>query len=144
MAAVYGTAPREMAARLLAEHDEEWVDELAVELDRQRSGRELARLMRQWNLSRTELGELFGISRQAVTKWLSEGVPADRAEVVADVAAITDALRHHIKQDRLPAVVRRRAPGLDGMSLIELVATGRSADALRATRQMFVFGDLHG
>lgn len=143
MEAVHEAKPSEMAARLLAEHDDDWVDELAAELDRQRSGRELARVMRHWRLSRTELGELFGISRQAVTKWLSEGVPAERAEAVADVAAITDALRHYIKQDRVPAVVRRRAPGLDGMSLMELVASGRSADAVRFTRQMFGFGDLH-
>jgi hypothetical protein len=40
-------------------------------------------------------------------------------------------------------VVRRRAPGLDDASLVELVATGRSRDAVGLTRRMFSFGDLH-
>jgi hypothetical protein len=99
--------------------------------------------MRRWRLSRTELGELFGVSRQAVSKWLEQGVPADRVEQVADVQAITDLLERHIERDRIAAVVRRRAEGLGGMSLIELVSAGRGGHALAATRRMFTFTDAH-
>ncbi|HEX9889709.1 MAG TPA: hypothetical protein VGA69_09545 [Nitriliruptorales bacterium] len=40
-------------------------------------------------------------------------------------------------------MVRRQTPGLDGASLIELVAAGQSSDALRLTRRMFAFTDAH-
>jgi hypothetical protein len=135
--------PREAAARIVAEHDDGWVAELTDALDRHLSGRGLERILRSWQLSRTELGALFGVSRQAVSKWMADGIPADRAEQVADLAAITDLLERYLERDRIPAVVRRRAPGLDGASLVELVAEGRSRDALHRSRRMFAFTDLH-
>ena len=117
--------------------------ELAQELDHRLSGRQLDRVLRLWGLSRTELGELFGVSRQAVSKWIRDGVPSDRATAVADIEAITDLLDRYLKRDRIPAVVRRRADGLGGRSLLELVGAGRTAEALELTRRMFTFGDLH-
>jgi hypothetical protein len=135
--------PREAAGRLLADHDDRWISELTEELLRRQRGRELERVAQVWQLSRRELGELFGVSRQAVTKWLAGGVPSDRAEQVADVEAMTDLLERYLKRERIPAVVRRRAPRLDGASLVELVRDGRSPDALRLTRAMFTFTDAH-
>lgn len=143
MSALAELDPQDAAARLLAEHDDAWVAELTDELERHRSGRRLTRVMRLWGLSRTELASLFGVSRQAVSKWITDGVPADRTEQVADVEAVTDLLDRYLRRDRIPAVVRRRAPRLDGSSLVELIAAGRSQDALRWTRQMFAFGDVH-
>ena len=135
--------PRDAAARLVADHDEEWVARLTAELDRHLSGRQLERVMRLWKLSRTELGALFGVSRQAVSKWITDGVPADRVEQVADLEAITDLLDRYLKRDRVPAVVRRQAPRLEGGSLLELVTAGSSREALRLTREMFTFTDVH-
>lgn len=143
MATLADLDPRDAAARLLAEHDDDWVVELTDELDRQLSGRQLERVVRLWSLSRTELGALFGVSRQAVSKWIADGVPAERAPQVADLEAVTDLLDRYLRRDRIPAVVRRRADRLDGLSLMELIAAGRSSDALRLTRQMFAFTDLH-
>jgi phage terminase Nu1 subunit (DNA packaging protein) len=108
------------------------------------SGRKLERTMRLWRLSRAELGELFGVSRQAVSKWIATGVPADRAGQVADVDAVTDVLSRYLRHDRIAAVVRREAPRLGGRSLLALVAAGRSSEALQLTREMFAFSDLHG
>ncbi|MGI9018518.1 MAG: hypothetical protein ACR2HR_15695 [Euzebya sp.] len=143
MTALAEMDPREAAAQLLAEHDDAWVATLADVLDRRLAGRRLERVMRLWQLSRAELGALFGVSRQAVSKWIADGVPADRAPQAADVDAITDLLARYLKRDRIAAVVRRHAPGLHGMSLIELVTSGRSSEALQLTRQMFTFADLH-
>ncbi len=143
MAAAELDDPRDAAAMLLAEHGDQWVVELTDELERRLSGHQLERIMRRWQLSRTELGELFGVSRQAATKWLEGGVPADRVEQVADVQAITDLLEHHIERNRIAAVVRRRADGLGGTSLIELVSAGRGGQALVLTRRMFTFTDVH-
>ena len=56
--------------------------------------------------------------------------------------AITDLLDRYLKRDRIAAVVRRQAPGLGGASLIELVSSGRSREALRLTREMFAFTDV--
>lgn len=136
--------PREAAARILAARDADWIDRLGIELDRQLGGRSLQRIKRIWGLSTTELGALFGVSRQAVSKWLDGGVPSDRIPVVADVQAITDLLDRHLKADRIPAVVRRAAPRLGDRSLVDLVADDRSNDALTLTRRMFTFTDLHG
>ena len=138
-----GLDPRDAAVQLLAEHDEAWVAAFTDELDRHLSGRGLERVMRRWQLSRTELGALFGVSRQAVSKWIANGVPTDRVQQVADMEAITDLLERFLKRDRIPAVVRRQAPRLEGASLMELVSAGRSSDALALTRQMFTFADIH-
>lgn len=135
--------PREAAARLADQHDDVWLAALAQELDQRLSGRQLDRIMRTWGLSRTELGDLFGVTRQAVSKWIRDGVPSDRAAQLADVEAITDLLDRYLKRDRVPAVVRRRAEGLGGSSLLELVGSGRTGHALELTRRMFAFGDLH-
>lgn len=143
MAALAELGPREAAERLLDEHGDAWVSRLAEELDQRLSGRRLERVMRLWGLSRTELGDLFGVSRQAVTKWIANGVPSDRVPTVADVEAITDLLDRYLKRDRIAAVVRRDAPRLGGTSILELVGSGRSSEALRLTRQMFAFGDVH-
>ena len=137
-------APREVAAKLAAEHSPGWVLELTAELAGYVRGQELERIMRVWRLSRAELGALFGVSRQAVSKWIAGGVPSDRAPQVADVEAITDLLERHLKPTRIAAVVRRRAAGLGDASLIELVTSGRHQEALALTRRMFTFTDVHG
>lgn len=143
MAVLAGLDPGEAASRLLDGHDDAWVRALTDELDRRLGSHELERVMRLWHLSRAELGALFGVSRQAVSKWLTNGVPADRIERVADVTALTDLLDRYLVRDRIPAVVRRRASRLGGSSLLELVSSGRSGEALQWTREMFAFGDLH-
>ncbi|HSL57784.1 MAG TPA: hypothetical protein VK866_08075 [Acidimicrobiales bacterium] len=135
--------PGEVVERLLADHDDQWLGELADELDRRLSGRRLERVMRRWQLSRAELGALFGVTRQAASKWMVSGVPAERSAQVADIEAITDLLVRYLRTERIPAVVRRRVERLGGRSLIELVAAGRSNEALHLTRQMFAFTDAH-
>ena len=136
--------PQDAASLLLAEHDSAWIAALTEELDRRQSGQQLERIMRLWDLSRTDLGRLFGVSRQAVSKWIDDGVPADRITQVADLAAITDLLAHYLKRDRIPAVVRRSASSLGGVSLLDLVGEGRTAEAVAFTRRMFTFADAHG
>jgi hypothetical protein len=138
-------APEKAADELVARHDDrEWLDAFTEALDRRRAGQDLMRILRVWGLSRTAAGQLFGVTRQAVTKWLDAGVPTDRVEQVADVAAATDLLVRHLKRERIPAVVRRRAPGLGDRSLLELWAAGDTKRVLVLTREMFAFGDAHG
>jgi hypothetical protein len=136
--------PAAVAARIAEEHRDApgWLDRFADELDRLRSAGELRRLLEVWSLSRGDAARLFGVSRQAVAKWMAAGVPAERAAAVADLGAATDLLVHYLRRDRIPAVVRRPSPALGGQSLLRLAATDPAA-VLRSTREMFDFSRLH-
>ena len=99
----------------------------------------MARTLEVWNLSQAEAARLFGVSRQAVGKWLRYGVPPERAGAVSDLAAATDLLVHYLKRDRIPAVVRRPIPSLGGVSLVNLLAQGDTRALVVACRDMFRF-----
>lgn len=133
--------PADVAERIVLIHGDAsaWLDEFAEALDRARAERMLERILETWGLSQSELARLFGVTRQAVGKWLARGVPAERVESIADLAAATDLLVRHLKRDRIPAVVRRESPALGGESLLDLVASSRHRDVLEACRRMFEF-----
>lgn len=131
--------PRRAAEIVVEDGDGAWLDAFAECLDRCRAGRALARTLAVWGLSQSDAGRLFGVSRQAVSKWLDGGVPADRSEAMADLSAATDLLVHHLQRDRIPAVVRRPARALGGRSLLDLVAEHDTGAVLDACRSMFAF-----
>jgi hypothetical protein len=123
------------ALRLLAA-DEPASRALAQALERHLSTRPLDRLERVWDLSAAQAASLFGVSRQAYSKWRATGVPADRQADVADLGAVTATLLAYVKVDRIPAVVRRRAAGLAGENLVE-VARRNPGAARVAVAEMF-------
>lgn len=133
--------PRSVARDLLdaarAAGDDEWVRRLADELERHGERDALRRWLALWGISDAEAGRLFGVTRQAVGKWRSNGVPQDRLGPLADLAATTDLLAAYLRHDRIPAVVRRPAEVLAGRSMLELVAEGRTAELLDTTRRLF-------
>jgi hypothetical protein len=88
-------------------------------------------------VSAAQGAQLFGISRQAFMKWLKAGPPAGRAEAVAPLAAATDLLEHHLKRERIAALVRRKAPQLSGQSLLGLAAAGEYLKVRSAVESMF-------
>ena len=137
--------PRKVAGEIVetARQDPGWLDAFAVALERERSHDQLGRTLAVWGLSQSEAARLFGVSRQAVSKWLASGVPTDRVGAVADLAAATDLLIRYAKRDRIPAVVRRGAVGLQGHSLVDLVAAGETRKALETCRAMFAFNRVH-
>jgi len=117
-----------------------WLRALTDELDRKVRAEPLERLMTLWALSGAEAGRVFGVSRQAFAKWLENGVPAERAPAVADLAAATDLLDRHVRRERIPAVVRREAERLGGRSLYEMACAGEHRAVLAAVRTMFDLG----
>lgn len=133
--------PRDAAAELAAAHQGErgWLDEFAESLDRHRAGQSLARTLAVWDLNQSQAARLFGVSRQALNKWLEHGVPAERAEAIADLAAATDLLVRYLKRERIPAVVRRPAEALQDRSLLELLEAQETRALLEACRDMFQF-----
>lgn len=136
-------APKEAARELTRTADQAWLDALQESLDRQRARADIDRILEVWDLSQSDAAGLFHVSRQAVAKWRTQGVPNGRIGAVADLAAATDLLVRHLKRDRIPAVVRRPSTRLGGMSLLELVAAGCTREVLDACREMFRFGDAH-
>jgi DNA-binding transcriptional regulator YdaS (Cro superfamily) len=137
--------PKAAAQRLIDAQKQRrgWLDEFAEQLDRQRNADALERILAVWGLNQSDAARIFGVSRQAISKWLAQGVPAERAEAIADVAAATDLLVHHLKRDRIPAVVRRRAAALGNTSLLALLERKAFREMLEACRDMFAFGEAH-
>ncbi|NJN51866.1 MAG: hypothetical protein HC809_08940 [Gammaproteobacteria bacterium] len=133
--------PRRAAEQLFATHKDEraWLDAFAESLDRKRAAHALARTLEVWGLSQADAARLFGVSRQAVGKWLEAGVPSERTQVVADLAAATDLLVRYLKRDRVSAVVRRAIAARGGASLLDLLAQGESTELLAVCREMFAF-----
>ncbi len=133
--------PREAALLVVTAQEERrgWLDEFAEHLDRHRAGQSLARTLAVWGLSQSEAARLFGVSRQAVSKWIDRGVPVERSAAVADLAAATDLLVHYLKRDRIAAVVRRPVASRRGRSLVDLLAAGRTQTILATCRDMFAF-----
>ena len=150
--------PEEAAERVFRarEQDNAWLDRFteclagyrqgpagAASITARRSRSDLARTIGLWQLSQAKTAALFGVSRQAFAKWLERGVPADHAVAVADLKAATDLLERYLKRDRIPAVVRRPIPRLDGASLLDLLSRGETNQVLSACREMFDFERAH-
>jgi hypothetical protein len=88
-------------------------------------------------LSETELGRLFGVSRQAVGQWRERGVPSSRMAKVSTVAAICDLLGHRLKPERIPGIARRRADAYGGLSMLEMIERGREDELRTLIRRSF-------
>ncbi|MCK5379566.1 MAG: hypothetical protein KAJ78_09175 [Acidobacteria bacterium] len=136
-------APKEAARILVQSADEAWIFELQRSLDRHRTRTDLDRILAAWNLRQSDAAELFHVSRQAIGKWRTQGVPKNQIEAFADLSIATDLLVRHLKRERIPAVVRRPSPRLGGLSLLDLLAAGQTREVLVACRNMFQFGDAH-
>ena len=138
-------APDEAAEQILAAHGHEsaWLDAFGESLDRRRASRSFARTIEVWGLSQAEAARLLGVSRQAIGKWLRQGIPPERAYEISDLAAATDLLLRYLKRDRIPAVVRTPIRALDGMSLTDLLGRRDTRTLLSACRTMFRFEQAH-
>lgn len=130
--------PEEVAEELAAvAPDQDWLRALTDRLDDLLASTELDRFLSAWDLSLSEASGAFGVSRQALSKWRSGGVPADRMPALMDLASATRLLERRIKRERIPAVVRRPAEALGGRSLLDMTVGGEHAGVLDAVERMF-------
>ncbi len=97
----------------------------------------LRRLMEAFELSKTELGSLFGVRRQAVDQWLERGVPSERQEKVQTLLAISDLLERKLKPGRLAGIARRPADAYGGKTMLEFIAADRHRELLELVRESF-------
>jgi hypothetical protein len=103
----------------------------------QLGGDELSRLMSAFQLSKTDLAELFGVRRQAIDGWLKKGVPADRQEKLHALVALADLLERKLKPGRLPGVARTPADAYGGLTMLEMIEQDRHRELLALVRQSF-------
>ena len=130
-------SPIDAAAAVIAAQDQDWTRRLVDELDRAVRSEPLERFVELWGLSNAGAARVFGVSRQAFSKWLVNGPPASRSGAVADLATATDLLDRYVKRERIPAVVRRPAVILGDTSLLELAASGNMREIADAVSAMF-------
>jgi transcriptional regulator with XRE-family HTH domain len=131
-------SPHDAAAQLVAEApSQDWLRAVTARLDRELRKQPLDRFLTLWDVSQADVAQAFGVTRQAVSKWREEGVPADRMPALTDLATATDLLSRKVKRERIAAVVRRPAAFLDGRSLLELALAGQHADVRNAVSAMF-------
>ena len=130
-------SPIDAAAAVIAAQDQDWTRRLVDELDRAVRSEPLERFVELWGLSNAGAARVFGVSRQAFSKWLVNGPPASRSGAVADLATATDLLDRYVKRERIPAVVRRPAPLLGDTSLLELATSGNTREIADTVSAMF-------
>lgn len=99
----------------------------------------LRRTMETLNLSKSDVGHLMGVSRQAVDKWLLAGPPADRAPKIGAIAELADILRYRLLPGLPEKVVRRSADAYAGRTMLELIANDEHEWLLRTTKDSFDF-----
>jgi hypothetical protein len=97
----------------------------------------LERIRSVLGLSRTDLAGLFGVKRQALERWDTHGVPAERQKKLATLSAIVDLLTAQLKHDRIPGVVRRTALTYGNRSILEAIAAGDEEAVLGELRSAF-------
>jgi DNA-binding XRE family transcriptional regulator len=90
-----------------------------------------------FDLSKTELAELFGVSRQAVDRWIETGVPGDRQEKLSAMLSLADLLERKLKPGRLPGIARRPADAYDGETMLALIRDDRHQELLDKVRASF-------
>lgn len=93
-------------------------------LDRELAAAPLERTMAVWDISASQLAHVFGVSRQAMSKWLQHGPPSNRRHDVALLQQSTDLLERWVKRERIPAVVRRDVDALHGRSRLDVALDG--------------------
>lgn len=90
-----------------------------------------------FDLSLTDAGRLFGVTRQAASQWLAEGVPSDRQAKVTSVAQVVSLLRHYLVPQRIPGIARKPADAYGGRSMLEMIEQDDHIALLDITRRSF-------
>lgn len=88
---------------------------------------DLIYVMRAWGLSNQALGDIFGVTRQAVSKWVAHGIPIARVDEFERLARATEDVITVGTSVPLAALVRRRITR-DGRCILQMARGSRSVD----------------
>lgn len=97
----------------------------------------LERVMEIFDLSLTDLGRLFGVSRQAAQQWIDEGVPPARMGKLGTVLATAELLEHKLRAGRVPLVARRPADAYGGRTMLEMIEAEQHEELHRSVQKSF-------
>ena len=126
------------ARRDIDEHRFAWfLKAMAVVEHEQRSTSPLRRAMTTLDLSSSDIADLMGVKRQAIEKWLLAGPPAARIAKIGALAEVADILSYRLRDGMAAVVVRRRADGYDGRSMLEVFADDDHEWLLRSVKDSF-------
>lgn len=133
--------PQESRTRLYShfEIDDRSVQEFERVVDRVVDGSvsPLEEVIDSFDLSYTDAGRLFGVTRQAVSQWLVEGIPAYRQAKVTTVAQVASLLRHYLVPERIPGIARKPADAYGGRSMLDMIESDDQLELLELTRHSF-------
>jgi DNA-binding XRE family transcriptional regulator len=73
-----------------------------------------------FGLSKTEMGRLFGVKRQAVDQW-EAGIPPERSAQVNRLVELGQFLQRRLVPVRIPEIVRTPARGLQGKTMLAIL-----------------------
>lgn len=97
----------------------------------------LREIMDTFALTYTDVGRLFGVSRQGVTQWLADGIPGDRQAKAATIAQVAALLRHSLVPERIPGLARQPADVYGGRSMLDMIEEDEHVRLLELTRRSF-------
>lgn len=97
----------------------------------------LDRIRAVFDLTVTDVGELFGVTRQAAQQWLDDGIPADRSAKLATVLQIAELLEHYLRHGVVAGVIRKPADAYEGLSAFEMIKLDRHEELLESIRLVF-------
>jgi hypothetical protein len=98
----------------------------------------LERIKTGFRLRVSELAKLLGVTREAVRQWnAGAGISPDRWGEIDRLHDLVTQLQRYFRPEALPGQVRRKLRAFDGMTGLELIATGREAELLLRYRRIF-------
>lgn len=125
--------PPEAVSYLVAAGLDRWASEVR---DRSYVSR-LAEIQASLGVRPSELARLLGVSREAIRRWF-DGAPiaSDRWDDIDRLERLVRQLANYFRQE-LPALVRRRVPGLSDRTPLEMMYSGRGDEVVRFYHRIF-------
>ncbi|MGO9957236.1 MAG: hypothetical protein ACLP50_14925 [Solirubrobacteraceae bacterium] len=138
-----GSTPMQLSLRVSdPESWRQFSHAVEVAVEEQRAADPLSRVMTIFDLNAAEMGNIMGVTRQAIEKWRLSGPPAERSERIVTIAEIASILHRRLRAGHVPAVVRRPSERFGGRSFLEALAAGEEREVLAAVRSSFDYASV--
>lgn len=93
-----------------------------------------------WCLDSAETDRIFDGPDSVVGTWRQSG---GLSKALAEIDTATNLLRHYLKPDRIPTVVRKSIPARGDVSLLAMLEQGDAKKLMATCRDMFRFEQTH-
>jgi len=97
----------------------------------------LGRVSEIFDLNLTNLGRLFGVTRQAILQWTDVGVPSARQGKLGTVLATAELLERKLRPGRVALAARRPADTYGGRTMLEMIEVDLHEELYRSVRDSF-------